>query len=242
MHSVISTPMHTLLMRLLMWRLWRHVPLLNGARNRFLLADVERHRTWAREFLTPLFDDVLESGSSVICNPPVVDTDVDFFVLFDCVRRVEADNISGIRESISVTAVIKYHAINHRQCYHGFRGYEALAPNSYEELHGIISKLRSHGFRMTSDADCYNSNLDGMSHEFEGLMICFRKDRINLIILFHPEIFMRYRIATQMAKAKNITNKSERVKFFNAIVAGKTEVERVVFGKNPGWRTTTLQF
>ena len=240
MRSVISTPMHTLLMRLLMWRLWRHVPLLNGARNRFLQADVERHRIWAREFLTPLFDDILESGSSVICNPPVIDTDVDFFVLFDCKRSVGLQDGNAIIESMSIRDVLTH---NMRDSYRfGFRVYEALALEDCRDLDEILSRLRAHGFHMTSKVLGYNSHLNVKTEEFEDLIACFRKGRINLIILFHPEIFMRYRIATQMAKAKNITNKSERVKFFNAIVAGNTEVERVVFGKTPGWRTDTLPF
>lgn len=240
MRSVISTPMHTLLMRLLMWRLWRHVPLLNGARNRFLQADAERHRIWAREFLTPLFDDILESGSSVICNPPVIDTDVDFFVLFDCKRSVDLQDGNAIIESRPIRDVLTQ---DMRDSYRfGYRAYEAITLEDCRSLDEILSRLRAHGFHMTSKVLDYNSHLNGKNEEFEGLIACFRKGRINLIILFHPEIFMRYRIATQMAKAKNITNKSERVKFFNAIVAGNTEVERVVFGKNPGWRNNILPF
>ena len=124
----------------------------------------------------------------------------------------------------------------------GYRAYEAITLEDCRSLDEILSRLRAHGFHMTSKVLDYNSHLNGKNEEFEGLIACFRKGRINLIILFHPEIFMRYRIATQMAKAKNITNKSERVKFFNAIVAGNTEVERVVFGKNPGWRNNILPF
>lgn len=240
MRSVISTPMHTLLMRLLMWRLWRHVPLLRDARNRFLQADVERHRIWAREFLTPMFDDVLESGSSVICNPPVVDTDVDFFVLFDCKKRVGLQDGSATKESRSIHDVLAHDVRDSH--FFGFLAYEAITLEDCRSLDEILSRLRAHGFRMTSKVLDYNSHLNGKNEEFEQLIACFRKDRINLIILFHPEIFMRYRIATQMAKARNITDKSERVKFFNAIVAGNTEVERVVFGKTPGWRTDTLPF
>jgi len=141
------------------------------------------------------------------------------------------------------------HIMRDSHCF-GFRLYEAIALEDCRYLDEILSRLRAHGFHVTSKGLAYNSHFNVKNgeffnvknEEFEDLMACFCKGRINLIILFHPEIFMRYRIATQMAKAKNITNKSERIKFFNAIVAGNTEVERVVFGKNPGWRNNILPF
>ena len=245
MRSVISTLMHTLLMRLLMWRLWRHVPLLNGARNRFLQADVDRNRAWAMEFLPPLFDDILESGSSVICNPPVLDTDIDFFVLFDChgARRdglfcnIRLDQVLRNPDGKDLlNGVIGRDLLN--SCVRKIPAslcYEELSIEAIDELLRILDRLKSHGFRVTSKI--YSTHIsEGSFSEFEDKMLTLRKGRINLIILFHKDIFMRYRLATQMAKARNITNKEDRIKFFGEIVSGNTEIERVVFGRKPGWR------
>lgn len=236
MRSVISTPMLTLLTKLSMLKLWRHVPLLSGARNRYLQADVDRNRAWAMEFLPPLFDDVLESGSSVICNPPVLDTDIDFFVLFDChmARRdgsfcdICLDQVLSNPDGKDLPkAVIRKAPAIIR--------YEELSVEAIDELLRILDRLKSHGFRVTSKI--YSTHISGGSFpEFEDKMLTLRKGRINLIILFHKEIFMRYRLATQMAKARNITDKKDRVKFFGEIVSGNTEIERVVFGRKPGWR------
>lgn len=232
-----------------MLKLWRHVPLLRDARNRYLQADVDRNRAWAMEFLPPLFDDILESGSSVICNPPVLDTDIDFFVLFDChgARR------DGLFCNISLDQVLRNP--DGKDLLNGVIGrdllnscvrkipaslcYEELSIEAIDELLRILDRLKSHGFRVTSKI--YSTHISGGSFsEFEDKMLTLRKGRINLIILFHKDIFMRYRLATQMAKARNITNKEDRIKFFGDIVSGRTEVESVVFGKKPGWRSSNL--
>lgn len=228
-----------------MLKLWRHVPLLRDARNRYLQADVDRNRAWAMEFLPPLFDDILESGSSVICNPPVLDTDIDFFVLFDChgARRdglfcnIRLDQVLRNPDGKDLlNGVIGRDLLN--SCVRKIPAslcYEELSIEAIDELLRILDRLKSHGFRVTSKI--YSTHISGGSFsEFEDKMLTLRKGRINLIILFHKDIFMRYRLATQMAKARNITDKKDRVKFFGEIVSGNTEIERVVFGRKPGWR------
>ena len=219
-----------------MLKLWRHVPLLRDARNRYLQTDVDRHRAWAMEFLPPLFDDVLESGSSVICNPPVLDTDIDFFVLFDCHRARHGGTFGGhTLEDVLKRPDGKYLSSTVIRSNVSSIFYEGLSLDAVDELLCILDRLMSHGFRVTSKI--YSTHISGGSFsEFEDKMLTLRKGRINLIILFHKDIFMRYRLATQMAKARNITNKEDRIKFFGDIVSGRTEVESVVFGRKPGWR------
>lgn len=109
-----------------------------------------------------LFKGIYQTGSSVICNPPVENTDVDFI--------------------ICTTEETKLH-----KC------------------------LVSGGFEQScEDEEEYDMESEGFT--------CYRKANINLIVTDNYKWYLKWVVATKLAKKLNLLQKTQRVDLFKYIL------------------------
>ncbi len=112
-----------------------------------------------------LWKGIYQTGSSVICNPPVMDTDIDFII---CTGKV-----------------IKLH--------------EFLLRNGF--------------LQSCADEEEYDIESEG----FE----CYRKDNINLIVTTNYEWYLKWVVATKLAKKLNLLKKEDRITLFKFVLYDK---------------------
>ena len=105
-----------------------------------------------------LYENMIQTGSSIICNPPVTDTGIDFVIY----------------------------------------------TKSFDRLLEWLMKER---FKQTSE-DAYD-----ISDE-SGFFCCFRKKKVNLIVVVDKELFNKWVEATLLAKRLNLRSKEQRVELF----------------------------
>ena len=118
------------------------------------------------------------TGSSYICNPPVLDTDEDW-VLYTSQHRALHKELED-------------------------RGY-------------ILSSKDAQGYLATSD------DLDGLFKPYNRFWAYRHKEtNENLIVVDQYLHFLQWKVATELAKRLNVTNKEDRVALFRAIRSGGT--------------------
>lgn len=109
-----------------------------------------------------LWDGIYQTGSSVICNPPVTDTDIDYVIYTNKEYKLDTFLKS--------------------------KGYK----KSYAEEKG------------------YDLEKEGFS--------CYRLNNINLIITTAREWYLKWVLATKVARKLNLKVKADRVMLFKAIL------------------------
>ena len=111
-----------------------------------------------------LWDGIYQTGSSVICNPPVTDTDIDYII-------------------------------------HTNKEYK------------LDTFLKSKGYtKSCAGEEEYDIEEEGFS--------CYRLNNINLIITTNREWYLKWVLATKVARKLNLKVKADRVMLFRAILYG----------------------
>lgn len=125
-----------------------------------------------REFMKALHVlGYIQTGSRVICNPPVMDTDEDWVLLGTSPKGTDAELIK--------------------------LGYDKTSPDSYKD--------------------------DGSAPfaSFNQFSAFRRRDSDeNLIVVYNSHVFTQWKVATQLAKRFNLTDKEDRIALFRAIRSG----------------------
>lgn len=112
-----------------------------------------------------LWDGIYQTGSSVICNQPVTDTDIDYVIYTN--KEVKLDTF-----------------------------------------------LKSKGYtKSCEDKEEYDMEKEGFS--------CYRLNNINLIITTDREWYLKWVLATEVARKLNLKVKADRVMLFKAILYNK---------------------
>lgn len=111
-----------------------------------------------------LWDGIYQTGSSVICNPPITDTDIDYVIYTN--KEYELDTF-----------------------------------------------LKSKGYtKSCAEKEEYDLENEGFS--------CYRLNNINLIITTNREWYLKWVLATEVARKLNLKVKADRVMLFKAILYG----------------------
>ena len=109
-----------------------------------------------------LWDGIYQTGSSVICNPPITDTDIDYVIYTN--KEYKLDIF-----------------------------------------------LKSKGYtKSCAEEEEYDLEKEGFS--------CYRLNNINLIITTNREWYLKWVLATKVAKNLNLKVKADRVMLFKAIL------------------------
>ena len=111
-----------------------------------------------------LWDGIYQTGSSVICDPPVTDTDIDYVIYTN--EEVKLDTF-----------------------------------------------LKCEGFtKSCADEEEYDLEEEDFT--------CYRRENINLIIINERSWYMKWVLATKVARKLNLKVKADRVMLFRAILYG----------------------
>ena len=110
-----------------------------------------------------LWDGIYQTGSSVICNPPVTDTDIDYVIYTN-----KEDKLDTFLKS---------------------KGYTNSCAEEEEE---------------------YDLDNEGFS--------CYRLNNINLIITTDREWYLKWVLATKVARKLNLKVKADRVMLFKSFL------------------------
>lgn len=108
---------------------------------------------------------IYKTGSSVICNPPVLDTDEDYVIY--------TNKESQLRKWLLANGVTQ---------------------------------------------SCEDKEEYDLESEF---MSCYRKDNINLIVVYSKKTFDRWVYATKLAKKLNLLKKEQRITLFKFVLYGE---------------------
>lgn len=109
-----------------------------------------------------LWDGIYQTGSSVICDPPVLDTDIDYIVYTN-------------------------------------------------EETKLARFLLCEGFTQSCpEEEDYDMESEGFS--------CYRRGNLNLIVTTSSSWYNKWVLATRVAKALNLRNKSDRVMLFKSFL------------------------
>lgn len=112
-----------------------------------------------------LWEGIYQTGSSVICNPPVTDTDIDYVIYTN-----EEDKLDTF--------------------------------------------LKCEGFRKSCvDEEEYDMESEGFT--------CYRKSNINLIVTTNYNWYLKWVVATKLAKKLNLLQKEQRITLFKYILYGE---------------------
>ena len=74
----------------------------------------------------------------------------------------------------------------------------------------------------------FDSTLSDLQYNTMGEFVSFRKGTENYIVTENPDFYADYVKATEGAKALNLLDKGDRIKLFQAIMAGYEKVQPVV--------------
>jgi hypothetical protein len=132
--------------------------------------------------------DILPTGSSIICDPPITNTDVDYLcllspkVLTPLEKELFAQNwfIGGSLENTQLKLS------------------QNIFPEFTEEL---FPPLKEYPDFFTGD----------------GIFRSWKKGEINLILTCSPEYFSNFTKATRLAKKLNLLKKEDRISLFEAV-------------------------
>lgn len=109
-----------------------------------------------------LWDGIYQTGSSVICNPPVTDTDIDYVIYTN--EEVKLDTF-----------------------------------------------LKCEGFtKSCEDKEEYDLEKEGFT--------CYRRENINLIVLNDRKWYLKWVLATKVARKLNLKVKADRVMLFKSFL------------------------
>jgi len=112
-----------------------------------------------------LWVDIYQTGSSVICNPPVLDTDEDYVIY--------TNKESQLRKWLLANGVTQ-------SC---------------------------------EDKEEYDLESEAMD--------CYRKDNINLIVVYNKTTHSKWVVATKLARKLNLLKKEQRITLFKYILYGE---------------------
>lgn len=165
------------------------------------------------------FDRILPTGSRIICNPPVTDTDEDYLIL------VRKENLAALQNQLVEE---EYY------CSPGSGGGSYRWDTKLSEVHtynedgtldmtNVFQSFKRQEFQgvLNEDYDEDNDNGEEYLQEPSGPIL-------NILVTCNKDYFEDFTRATYLAKELNLTSKADRVLLFEALTRdkwpdGKTE-------------------
>lgn len=167
---------------------------------------------WNKEWWAEYCIDGFASGSKVICDPPVTNTDEDFLLLVDVtvLKPFEQKLLeSGFKLGGSGSKTVKILWLEPGK----------PVPDGYKvdlELKGGGLK----GYKQISQIDPFKPLLefpDFKDSDKAGVFRSWKKDQLNLILTCSIEYFDNFYRATRLARYLNLLKKTDRIALFQAI-------------------------
>lgn len=142
------------------------------------------------------------TGSSYTCNPPVTDTDVDFYVLMR--NSLEEEQLEYQRQ-IQSGFTFALRAIRPAE----------IAPTNAVRLSEIRAYLVSEGWSecLSEQGRHAYANTPGHQETWEA----FRRGDFNMIVVVDEDHFYRCSAATELCKAENALSKDRRIEIHNKV-------------------------
>ena len=183
---------------------------------------------------------VLKSGSYFMCNPPCTENDADYF-LYNPELELQIANIAGRSNYdgplvYAIETLVSGESPCEMSHDHGCQNLSCECHFVTEEMQRIyrivsryVSALTNEGFKITSKLGSYTEHRQ-FDNDLNRSILCFRRKRLNAIIVFSSETFRRYQYATEAATGQNLIKKEDRVRVFSEIVGGTGPLEKILFG------------
>lgn len=150
--------------------------------------------------------EMLHTGSRVICQPPVMDTDDDWLFLCDLsiVKSFEQQLVKdGFKAGGSLTRTTEYRGKPYLVSANGY--VKEIDPSKETQLPELITWPTEEDYkrdRQEKDGKLFHS---------------WKRDQLNIIITASSELFENFFKATTLCKALNLTDKEARIIVFEAI-------------------------
>lgn len=165
---------------------------------------------WKKQWWSEYCVDAFATGSRVICNPPVLDTDEDFLLLVDksvvgsLETRLKSEGFSsgGSPEG-------KWFFFRNKESGRIVKDHRQL---STQELNPTWEEIPDPGPEddLLEFPDFSDSSRVGVFHSW-------KKETLNLIITSSEEYFANFWKATRLATRLNLLKKQDRIMLFEAV-------------------------